>query len=394
MFGICRYTPGAVLGDVSFFSGIVMPWALRIVGVVRALKLTETDRNALFEAFPEVSDRISRSLAIQTRELGVLARSQTALANANIGDRGVVKRGSTTGHGGLGISMASRITTRRSSTSSALQTSEDASEDSKDELNDEKVDVKSRSSILFQAAGNAMVAVSPSSFPASTSPSPTGTPDASPTTKRLGSSAGTPQKTAQRGGVSGAGASPVTKRNSISPAGKVGKRDRDDRRPSLSPMTRRPSVQFNSFFSEATDFQASWRTKQKIEPEKPKLREALTRWAILCDAAGEALAAQRARHSQKLAGTLCDLAAKNHTIEMARILSTSGSLADIPSDYDGRTPAHLAAACGHFEMLTLIIDKGANVSVSDNFGRTPLYEVNLIFDPYFSQLTQSGNRHD
>lgn len=44
---------GAVLGAESFFSGLMMPFAITIVGTSRTLKLTKSDRDALFDAFPE-----------------------------------------------------------------------------------------------------------------------------------------------------------------------------------------------------------------------------------------------------------------------------------------------------------------------------------------------------
>jgi hypothetical protein len=39
-----------------------MPWAVRIVGVTRALKLTEADRDALFDAFTDQERRIFTAL--------------------------------------------------------------------------------------------------------------------------------------------------------------------------------------------------------------------------------------------------------------------------------------------------------------------------------------------
>lgn len=41
-------------------------------------------------------------------------------------------------------------------------------------------------------------------------------------------------------------------------------------------------------------------------------------------------------------------------------------------DYDGRTALHLASAAGHVRVVRVLIDKGANVNVIDNWGAHPL----------------------
>jgi len=44
-------------------------------------------------------------------------------------------------------------------------------------------------------------------------------------------------------------------------------------------------------------------------------------------------------------------------------------------DYDNRTPLHIASACGHEEILRILIWNGSNINTKDRFGFTPLYEA-------------------
>ena len=44
---------GSVLGAESFFSGLMMPYAIKILGTSRTLKLTNSERDDLFDGFPE-----------------------------------------------------------------------------------------------------------------------------------------------------------------------------------------------------------------------------------------------------------------------------------------------------------------------------------------------------
>ncbi|KAL9233701.1 hypothetical protein vseg_008661 [Gypsophila vaccaria] len=45
------------------------------------------------------------------------------------------------------------------------------------------------------------------------------------------------------------------------------------------------------------------------------------------------------------------------------------------TDYDGRSPLHLAASNGHEEIVQFLIHEGADVNALDNFGTTPLLEA-------------------
>lgn len=41
-------------------------------------------------------------------------------------------------------------------------------------------------------------------------------------------------------------------------------------------------------------------------------------------------------------------------------------------DYDKRTGLHIATAEGFYEMVKYLVENGANVNVTDRWGRTPL----------------------
>lgn len=44
-------------------------------------------------------------------------------------------------------------------------------------------------------------------------------------------------------------------------------------------------------------------------------------------------------------------------------------------DYDFRTPLHIAASRGKFEIAQYLINRGAKVNQCDRWGRTPLYDA-------------------
>ncbi|KAJ7553359.1 hypothetical protein O6H91_06G095000 [Diphasiastrum complanatum] len=61
------------------------------------------------------------------------------------------------------------------------------------------------------------------------------------------------------------------------------------------------------------------------------------------------------------------------------------------TDYDGRTPLHLAASRGYEDMVLCLIQEGANVNSIDNFGNTPLMEaVKCGYDNIISLLVERG----
>lgn len=58
--------------------------------------------------------------------------------------------------------------------------------------------------------------------------------------------------------------------------------------------------------------------------------------------------------------------------------SKSNTVVDInKGDYDGRTALHLAAAAGHIKVVRLLVSKGADVNVTDNWGGKPLDDAVL-----------------
>lgn len=61
------------------------------------------------------------------------------------------------------------------------------------------------------------------------------------------------------------------------------------------------------------------------------------------------------------------------------------------SDYDGRTPLHLAAAKGYTDCVSLLVKEGGDVNKKDNFGMTPLLEaLKAGHDPVAQILVESG----
>ncbi|KAJ8600390.1 hypothetical protein CTAYLR_001401 [Chrysophaeum taylorii] len=78
--------------------------------------------------------------------------------------------------------------------------------------------------------------------------------------------------------------------------------------------------------------------------------------------------------SHSLASTFCHYASAGDDFELRHLLATV-SIKDVGADYDGRTPLHLSAACGHVDCTRTLIEAGAPTSPCDRFGRTPLVEA-------------------
>ncbi|KAJ8471887.1 hypothetical protein OPV22_026230 [Ensete ventricosum] len=63
------------------------------------------------------------------------------------------------------------------------------------------------------------------------------------------------------------------------------------------------------------------------------------------------------------------------------------------TDYDGRSPLHLAASRGYEDITLFLIQEGVDVNLSDKFGNTPLLEaVKQGHDPVASLLFSKGAR--
>ncbi|XP_039127338.1 potassium channel KOR1-like [Dioscorea cayenensis subsp. rotundata] len=63
------------------------------------------------------------------------------------------------------------------------------------------------------------------------------------------------------------------------------------------------------------------------------------------------------------------------------------------TDYDGRSPLHLAASRGHEDMTSFLIQEGVDINLSDKFGNTALYEaIKNGHDRVASMLYREGGR--
>lgn len=78
--------------------------------------------------------------------------------------------------------------------------------------------------------------------------------------------------------------------------------------------------------------------------------------------------------------------------DLYRLKRLIGAGAD-PSktDYDGRSPLHLAASKGYEDIVEFLIQKEAPVNIKDNYGNTPLFEaIKHGYDHVASLLVESG----
>src|SRR5690606_4463750 len=67
-----------------------------------------------------------------------------------------------------------------------------------------------------------------------------------------------------------------------------------------------------------------------------------------------------------------------------------GKLVNI-SDYDKRTPLHLAASSGHLHVVEYLVSQGADISAKDRFGNTPLSDSLKNKHDHVSKFLKSKN---
>lgn len=72
---------------------------------------------------------------------------------------------------------------------------------------------------------------------------------------------------------------------------------------------------------------------------------------------------------------MCAAASLGDTATLQRLIDDGGAVD--ATDYEGRTPLHVAAAAGQFEACRLLLEEGASPVVADRRGRTPLAEAEL-----------------
>ncbi|KAL3921255.1 MAG: hypothetical protein SGPRY_004967 [Prymnesium sp.] len=88
------------------------------------------------------------------------------------------------------------------------------------------------------------------------------------------------------------------------------------------------------------------------------------------------IARYESRTMESLSALVCHLSGTGDEQEVIRLLELI-PIEEIPSDYDGRTGLHLAAAGGHINCLLALLRYKANKDAVDRFGRTPLQEAVL-----------------
>ena len=72
---------------------------------------------------------------------------------------------------------------------------------------------------------------------------------------------------------------------------------------------------------------------------------------------------------------LLTCAAKAGDLNSIKDLVDQGANLNEPSDYDGKTSLHLAAAEGHVNVVQYLLLHGASYFVRDRRGRTPLFDA-------------------
>ena len=69
-----------------------------------------------------------------------------------------------------------------------------------------------------------------------------------------------------------------------------------------------------------------------------------------------------------------DAAAEGNLEEVVRLVHEDPEVVNAVGDY-GRTPFHLASYNGRVEVVSYLLDHGANINAKDDFGNTSLSEA-------------------
>eukprot|EP00842_Homolaphlyctis_polyrhiza_P000206 jgi/Hompol1/1186/HPOL_005530-RA len=89
---------------------------------------------------------------------------------------------------------------------------------------------------------------------------------------------------------------------------------------------------------------------------------------------------------------LCQAARVDDTSGLKAVLSEYEFMANV-SDYDGRSPLHVAASEGHLESVSILLTHGANLHMRDRFGRSVLYDAVHAGHQQIVQLLREAGAH-
>lgn len=67
---------------------------------------------------------------------------------------------------------------------------------------------------------------------------------------------------------------------------------------------------------------------------------------------------------------LCWAASEGNLCEVKRLYANGIDINE--TDYDGRSPLHLACTNGHLKLVKYLVSKGADIACKDRAGRTPI----------------------
>eukprot|EP00618_Florenciella_parvula_P000630 CAMPEP_0119466174 /NCGR_PEP_ID=MMETSP1344-20130328/951_1 /TAXON_ID=236787 /ORGANISM="Florenciella parvula, Strain CCMP2471" /LENGTH=954 /DNA_ID=CAMNT_0007498471 /DNA_START=242 /DNA_END=3106 /DNA_ORIENTATION=- len=328
---------GSVLGAESFFSGLMMPYAIKILGTSRTLKLTNSERDDLFDGFPEQGRWIMGQLTDLNAQKKKCAEDAIESVTESIEKLNAVRnkrRGSSFKgiHGG-GIHLDRGNFTR------AMSSLEEGPR-----------------SLSFKM----------SSSPKDSKP------------RALGLASPTAQVLPTQGTASKEPSSPISP-GAGSPTADLTSDDKSDNGSETRSTT-------SSSIARSTTLAGIGGTIAK----ESKLLEALIRLDSTCDTFDLDLMAQRSVKEKELAEIICDFASKNMASKLQQLAKVL-EIKNIPGDYDNRTAVHLASAHGHVDILQLLVQEECPISEVDRFGRTPLYEACINRHEACVKLLRSAN---